>query len=86
MTTEAPANPSPDDALSPSGSFPPLVDAPLTPPPRADSFLFGLRVAQRRLGRRRVLVLGLLGLALALASAVIERRVTRVGAVDRALL
>lgn len=73
-------------AFGGSGALPPLVDAPLTPPRAGGSFLLGLRMARHRLSRRRVALLGVLGLALSLASAVIERRVTRVGAVDRALL
>jgi hypothetical protein len=80
----SPASPLPD----PGGSraLPPLVLEPPRPASMGESFFCGLHMAQQRLRRRRVALVGLLGLALALASAVIERRVTSVGAVDRALL
>jgi hypothetical protein len=86
MTAEAPASTPPRDVPGAPGSLPPLTSAPLTPPSVRDSFLFGLRIGGVRLRRRRVALLGFLGLALALASAVIERRVSSVGSVDRALV
>jgi len=68
------------------GSLPPIPDSPLAPPTLRASFLFGFRLAQHRLLGRRVALLGVLGLALSVSSAIIERRVGSAGAVDRALL
>lgn len=81
---EAPAPPT--SPLTALGSLPPIAPDPLALPGFGASFLFGLRMTRSRLLRRRVALLGALGLALSIASAIIERRVSSAGAVDRALL
>lgn len=85
--TEAQA-PVPSLSAAP-GSLPslgPIAREPPLPAGSWGSFLIGFRIGRQRLRRRRVVLLALLGLALAIAGAIIERRVTSAGAVDRSLV
>jgi hypothetical protein len=77
-------SPGAESAAASGGAPPVILDAP--PPASAWTGIgIGVEVGLQRLARRSTWLVSLLGIALAVVGAIIERRVSSAGAVDRAL-